>query len=420
MPLHIELIPIRPAIRTDGPVTLDLLVRVVPPAINSATSQRPPLNLALVLDRSGSMAGGNKLGFAREAAVFAVQQLLPEDRVSVTVFDDDVQTVVPSTKAQHKQPIIDRINTVQPGGSTALHAGWTTGAGQVREFLVPNGLNRVLLLTDGLANVGETNPDSIATDVKRFAAAGVSTTTLGVGRDYNEDLLEAMARSGDGNYYFIESAQQLADIFQTELRGLMATVGRGLKLALEPAEGVRVADILNELERDADGLLVLPNLVIGMPIEIVLRLNIAPRSLAEGSDLLRFRLAWIDPKEGPQVTTAALRLPAVSAAQYESLAPDVVVVEQVGLQMAARAKREATAHMERGEQQAALSALGRARDALAGVPRTSRVEQEERDQATLQNRCEEGDLVTSAKMAKYQRYCRAHTKPTMPQDTTEE
>src|SRR5207245_248778 len=99
---------------------------------------------------------------------------------------------------------------------------------------------------------------------------------------------------------------------------------------------------------------------------VVLRLQVAPRPAGEPAELLRLRLAWTDPKEGPQVTTAALRLPAVTGTEYEALPADPAVVEQVGLHMAARAKREATGHMERGDQQAALSALDRARAALSG------------------------------------------------------
>src|SRR5262249_5766614 len=147
------------------------------------------------------------------------------------------------------------------GNSTALHAGWKEGGKQVQQHLIAGGLNRVLLLSDGLANVGVTDPDAIATDANRQAREGVSTTTMGLGDDYNEDLLEAMALAGDGNYYYIESPQQLPDIFQTELKGLMATFGKTVSLGVEQQDGVTVADLLNDLDRLPNGRYKLPNLV---------------------------------------------------------------------------------------------------------------------------------------------------------------
>jgi Ca-activated chloride channel family protein len=187
---------------------LDVLVRIVPPQIESR-GERPQLNLGLVIDRSGSMSGA-KLRAARQAAIYAVEQLLPQDRISVTVFDNTVQTIVPSTLATDKSSIISRIQRIDTGGTTALYDGWYQGGIQVSQHLDPRGLNRVLLVTDGLANVGETNPDRIAGDVHGLAKRGVSTTTMGVGNDYQEDLLEAMANSGDGNYHFIEGRATLS------------------------------------------------------------------------------------------------------------------------------------------------------------------------------------------------------------------
>jgi Ca-activated chloride channel family protein len=98
---EIEIIPIRGAVRSDAPVTLEVLLRITPPAPDVQV-QRPALNVGLVLDRSGSMGGHNKIGFAREAAIYAVQQLLPTDRVSVTIIDDKVETIVPSTLGENK------------------------------------------------------------------------------------------------------------------------------------------------------------------------------------------------------------------------------------------------------------------------------------------------------------------------------
>jgi Ca-activated chloride channel homolog len=404
----LELIPLRPAVRTDAAVTLDLLVRIVPPTL-AGSPKRPLLNLGLVLDHSGSMAGSRKIDYARQAAVYAVQQLLTEDRVSVTIFDDTVKTIAPSAPAKDKPGLVALINRVEPAGSTALHAGWQEGGHQVRSHLVPGGLNRILLLTDGLANVGETNPDTIAGDVKRQAREGVSTTTMGVGNDYNEDLLEAMARSGDGNYYYIESPQQLPDIFQTELHGLMATVGHRVLLGIEPLTGVRVADVINDLDRDTDGRLVLPNLVVGMPIEVVLRLQVpAQRSAA---DLVGFRLTWQGPEQGEQSQTATLRLAAVDMAGWEALSPDPRVQEQVAVQMAARAKRESSRSLEQGDRAAAEQWLQQARAALCASPQSDLVEQEGRALDEVEAQFREGDDAGFNKKAKWQHYNRSRSKP---------
>jgi Ca-activated chloride channel family protein len=406
-PLTMELLPLRPAVRSDAPITLDVLLRILPPAPDTPV-QRPALNLGLVLDHSGSMAGSRKIDFARQAAAYAVQQLLPEDRVSITIFDDAVDTIAPSGLADNKPRLVELINQVQPAGSTALFAGWEAGGKQVRQHHVPNGLNRVLLLTDGLANVGETNPDNIATAVKRLAVEGVSTSAMGVGDDYNEDLLEAMARSGDGNYYYIESPRQLPDIFQTELRGLMATVGSQVLLGVEPVNGVTVAEVLNDLERDPHGRYILPNLIVGMPVEVVLRLNVPAQ--AGNAELLRFHLDWLSPRDGAQHQDAVLTLPAVPEADWNRLAPEVLVQERAGLQLAGRFKREATRHMHRGERDAATTWLQQARQALDGLPRSEIVQQEERDLQDVEQRLQEDDFVGSAKLAKFQHYRRSHSK----------
>mgnify|MGYP002779651046 CR=1 FL=1 len=309
-PPAVELVPLRPAVRSDAPTALDVLVRITPPAVEAAGA-RPALNLGLVIDRSGSMGGQNKIGYARDAAAFAVRELAPTDRVSLTIFDDKVETLAASGPAADRDRLLRLIAGIHPGGSTALHGGWAEGAKQVAGHLVAGGLNRVLLLSDGLANVGESRPDAICTDVHAASAKGVSTTALGLGNDYNEDLLEAMARSGDGNYYYVESPRQLAAIFRTELRGLSATVGTDALLALEPGLGVAVADVLNDLDRDPDGRCRLPNLVSGFPVLVVLRLEIPPAS--GECRVLTVRLEWTAPCTGARARelaqTAGIDLP---------------------------------------------------------------------------------------------------------------
>ncbi len=296
---------------------------------------------------------GQKLEYARQAAAFAVDQLRAGDRVSVVAFDDRVETVVASTTATDKARLKQGIARITERGSTALHAGWVEGGAQVGAHLKTGCLNRVILFTDGQANVGETNPDTIANDVHGLATRGVSTSTLGIGSDYNEDLLEAMARSGDGNYYFIESPGQLAGLFAAELRGLLATVGRNVSLGLEPGPGVEILEVFNELPRNWYGRLQLPNLLAGSaPVEVTLRLRVPAGFDAERS-VCRCRLAWDDPKGGErQKMREKLRLPLLAPAEVDALAEDADTATAVALLRAAREKRKAVEALERGDRQA--------------------------------------------------------------------
>ena len=129
-----------------------------------------------------------------------------------------------------------------------MHGGWAAGAAQVLEHLVWQGMNRVLLVSDGLANIGLTDPAAICTEVRGMASREVSTSTIGVGNDYNELLLSEIAQAGSGNYYLVDNPVQLTDIFQTELKGLMGTPGRHSGLAVQPSGGVSIGGVLSGLE----------------------------------------------------------------------------------------------------------------------------------------------------------------------------
>jgi Ca-activated chloride channel homolog len=407
----IELQPLRPAVRSDAATTLDVLVRITPPPVEPSLT-RPTLNLALVIDRSGSMGEAKKLTYAREAAAFAVKELAPTDRVSLTVFDNQVQTLAPNAPATDRERLLRLIADVYPGGSTALHGGWMEGAKQAGDNLVPRGLNRVLLLSDGLANVGESGPDAIATDVHARRTAGVSTSTLGLGNDYNEDLLEAMARSGDGNYYYVESPNLLPAIFRTELNGLTATMGTDVLLAVEPASGVAVADVLNDLDRAEDGRLRLPNLVSGFPVLVVLRLTVPPA--AGEQRVCAVRLDWLAPGAERETAAAGLTLPAITGPAWESLAPDLDVQERATLLLVVRLKKAATHTLERHEPKDARRLLAEAKALLRTIPSTPEVGAEIQSLAELDAQIERGDHVGSAKRAKFENYSRRHSKPSAP------
>ena len=396
----IEFTPIRAGVRSDALTLLDVLIRIIPP-VPDIHFVRPPINLGLVLDHSGSMAAAKKMEYAKEAASFAVSQLLPTDRVSVTAFDDQVTTVAPNAPATDKASLIARISKITAEGATALHAGWKEGVKQVEDNFLTGGLNRVILLSDGQANEGVTDPDTIALEAKGAAARGVSTTTMGLGDDYNEDLMREMGEKADGNYYYIESPRQLADIFHTELQGLMANLGQKVALSVEVPGGSAAGEVLNDLTQYDLGKLVLPNLVAGLTIPIIVRLQVPPATgLAE---VCRVSLSWENPKTSVRhVATASLALNSYSSEQWDQLPTDPEVVEQVAILMAARAKTEAIAAFDHGDMATTECFMIQAFEMMQELPISPAATQEMTEIRQLQADLAEGKGATFRKRTSWQ------------------
>jgi Ca-activated chloride channel family protein len=396
------LTPLKAAARKGQATEMTLIVRVVPPALEAAPAGRPPLNLGLVIDRSGSMAGP-KMPRALEAARFAIQQLLPTDRVSVTTFDNHIETLVPNQPAADKAGIVARLNGVAPRGSTALHGGWAEGAAQVEKGLAKEALNRVVLLSDGQANVGLSDPDQIATEVHAAKGRGVGTSTIGVGDDYNENLMQAMARAGDGNYYFIDDPKIIPEILGAELRGLVATIGTEVTLTLEPQNGAEVAEVLNDLPSGPGGLLKLPNLVLGMPVDVVLKLKAPAR---EGvTELLRVRLEWsASDGSGRRAVARSLIVPAVDDAEYESLPADPDVAEKARMLEIGRMKLRTSAALDRGDIIGARLLMEGMDEVLCSAPASPYRDDEMADLRELEEDLASGSPLRASKRAKFQSF----------------
>jgi Ca-activated chloride channel family protein len=262
---------IRSAHRSERFVLVEL---EAPPAPSQAT--REPVNLAFVLDRSGSMSG-QKLALAKQAIETAVDRLLPSDRFAIVCYDDRIDIVVETTPASReaKSNAIERLRRIDARGSTDLGGGWLRGAEQVAASMTTTGVNRTLVLTDGLANVGIVDPAELARHARELRDRGVTTTTFGVGADFDEALLQSMADAGGGHFYFIEHAAQIQDHIATEVGELLQVVVRDAALEITAPESVAVAMLSPyPLDRRGSRLQVrLGDLVAEQRLEVVLRVK---------------------------------------------------------------------------------------------------------------------------------------------------
>ncbi|MBX3171441.1 MAG: VWA domain-containing protein [Candidatus Eremiobacteraeota bacterium] len=389
----LEFIPDRTAFCHDQSCTVDVMVRITPPRPpGGAERRRVPINLALVIDRSGSMQG-EKMELTRQAAALAIKSLTREDRISLVTFASDVETVVASTPVVDKQQLLRRLDQIQAYGSTALFPGWQAGADQASLGLRKGNLNRLVLLTDGQANLGQTNPDPICSEVNNWFQKGLQTTTMGFGRDYQESLLRAMAASGGGNHFYVETPEQLVRYVELELDGLAATVGTRVRLKLEglPFEP------LGEVQGDAENGYRLADLTVEFPLELLFRVTVPPAATPQSG--LKASLEYLASGSGElQRVELEFAQPRVSAQERAEMPVDAEVERKLHQAMAAMAREEAVQAMKKGDQAAATRIL---RQAL----QTQKLP--EADQAQLrqlQKTIEQGDANATQKLHSAQSY----------------
>lgn len=211
-------------------------------------AKRTPVNIAIVIDKSGSMNGA-KIEQAKEAAIMAVERLGKEDYLSIISYSDRVDVLLPATRVNNYTEFRHRIRSLRAGGSTALYAGTKRGIDELESYLDRNRVNRVILLSDGLANIGPSRPDQLEELGRRAGAKGISITTIGLGLGFNEDLMTRLAYASDGNHAFVRHERDLVDIFNKEFGDVLSVVAQDVDIIIECHIGFRPRRVLG---RDAE------------------------------------------------------------------------------------------------------------------------------------------------------------------------
>jgi Ca-activated chloride channel family protein len=211
--------------------------------------RRTRVNAAIVIDRSGSMQGA-RIAAAKEGARVALERLNSDDTIALVAYNHNVDVLSPAGPLGRSHASLKRaIDRLTADGTTALYDGVKEGGRQVTELLSDDNVNRVILLSDGLANVGPSSPRELAELGRKLASKGISVSTIGLGLDYNEDLMQRLAAASDGNHVFVERPSDLAEIFDREFGDALSVSARDLSIIIECRLGFKPIRILG---RDGD------------------------------------------------------------------------------------------------------------------------------------------------------------------------
>ena len=351
----IVLSPRKPVISAQGGV-LEVLVRVqAPDQPESAKSTVRAKRLALVVDRSGSMSG-EPLTEAMRCVTHIANCMTSADQLAVVVYDDQVNVLMPLTSVNSPEVVRMAIANVESGGCTDLFAGWEEGGKQL-EGGMDSTISRVILLSDGQANRGLCEVSEIEKHCARLLGSGVSTTTVGLGRGFNEELMIAMARAGGGQQYYGQTADDLFDSFDEELQLLQALCLRKLDLNVIPAPGV-IIERVGIVQSNTDGSYRLSDLAWGSETWIMLRLHLSPCAAGSTRDLLAATLqAQTLDAQAIVAHAPMLSLLVVDEAEFAASQADVAVQDRLQELEFAQASQVLRTLVQRGDRSAARAIL---------------------------------------------------------------
>lgn len=342
-------------------------------ADDAQAKERAPMNLAVVIDHSGSMAGG-RLAQAKKAAHTLVDRLGEGDRLAVVSYGNNVTVDMDSvfvTEA-NKEKLHAAISSIRLHGSTNLAGGFKKGADIVGEHPTDDSVNRVVLLSDGHANIGAKTPHALGKIAGGYLEKGVSVSTMGIGLDYNEKLMAEMAKQGAGNYYFVEDEKKLATIFSQEFKTLSQVVARNAKLELDIGAGVELIDLHGFPYTHKRGKVTvkLGNFYARQHKDILLDLSVSPRGETR-RDIVTARLGFADVTKLNKEVHSSATLAAVGSNDTKQLAEvDKSVMRRVEQINYAKSVAQATDAYEKGNRKEADKILANQQERLKNAQKS--------------------------------------------------
>jgi Ca-activated chloride channel homolog len=375
--LQFSITPSRAAAMANGPAREQFLIDIQAPSVPGLSGfygqeTRTAVNVCLVVDRSGSMEG-MPIEYAKQACQQVVDLLSPTDILSIVVFDEVVEVLMPPQRVTNRDAVKAGISQLQPGYTTNISDGMNLAAQQILSVLDPARVNRMVVLSDGEPTAGIKDFSALVQLAGDIKTRGISCTFLGFGQDYNEELLASMAKRAGGNYYYIAQPQQIPQIFKEEMSAIMSTTMTGAKLGLKLSRWVELVGITGQqgVAGQKEVEFELADLEKGSGIQLVVDLEFPNHPLGHYR-VLTGRLSYMDPLTGKSETKdldfimeftsdvsrySAPVNPAVAAAHQASVASRAVEKTLFGLKT--QAITVAAALMDLQKTQALLAGQGR-------------------------------------------------------------
>ncbi|MFC1593723.1 VWA domain-containing protein [Candidatus Omnitrophota bacterium] len=309
-------------------------------------------NIAVVLDKSGSMRSRRKIENAKQGAIEIVDRLTCDDIFSFIVYGTQPQVLIPAQRVTNKDALIDVIQSISADGSTALYDGVVFGAAEVRKHASEEHINRIVLLSDGLANVGPQSTDDLAELGMSLSDEGIIVSTIGVGLDYNEDLMTALAASGDGNAYFAANSDELPDIFTEEIGEAMTLLARDIAINVDCPDKVTPIRVLGRrgVITDTDMELTIGHLYGKNEKFALFEIQVPAMKAGKNITVARVNIKYSDPYSKNIVTDHQTLSIAYHKDQgFVERKQNKQIIKEAALNRAAEVKRRAIALSDKGD-----------------------------------------------------------------------